>query len=158
MMLLAKRAMLVADQTIVRFRLVGNLIGGGFPLSIGDIGPVWVGQVGGFLQSYTCRTLPTDGGDAAVHSNAVDCRDGVGLFLNAIQAKVVNGPVPAPSAVHGKSNAHLGLIVGLRQAVQFVALGLCLAVVDSPTDVWSKRLVDGCPDEYPVAASDRLVE
>ena len=42
--------------------------------------------------------------------------------------------------------------------MQFVALGLCLTVVDSPTDVWRKRLVYGRPDECPVAAADRLVE
>jgi len=37
---------------IVRLRLIGNLLGGGFSMRIGDIGPVLVGQVGGFLQSY----------------------------------------------------------------------------------------------------------
>ena len=46
---LAKRAGLIADETMIRFGLISNLLCRGFPVGAGYVLPIRLGQAGGFL-------------------------------------------------------------------------------------------------------------
>ncbi len=73
-----------------------------------------------------------------------------------VHPEVIHAPVPAVGAGVGEAQADAGLIVGLRQPVEFLALRFDRVVVDPGLDERRQCLRDGRGNEGAIGASDRV--